>query len=579
MRQVMLCLILSAAVSATAADLTIGVGESETLSGVQAFDRIFCNGSLTIAEGAEISCTSFCMASGVVENVSVTLQNGSTLSMPPETGGCLIGCDGGAGVLTLGTNAIFKTTKRVSVQLTTKDGDAFFTEENPFPETARIFIHLMDGASMVGPTMDSVIAFGDWGKVLSYGSYGRFEGITVLLDKDAYLDYSSFQHRSRPNCRILFNGGYLRQGQWNTSRTATLFSNIGWYESTIAGARFYLTGTNRNDIVIQRDSYANAVFHLSSGGGKFTLDGDGGFVIRGTYGRHPDGSVTKLVNEDTGPTKDWIDMKFPGRISIGGRIWVQLCAYSYKYKDESGNEKTVKPGKPRSDFFPEGSTLEIGPNAVLDLQAADITNVTVVCQGSIVNAAVESIANGGNVISTVLIGGESDARIESLGTNIVVRKSGTGCLTLGTNLVDVAGVAALEGALAIDGRDEGNPAACIRELTLGAGVACATTESAKGRRIAVQRLEMESTANAEIDTFAPVAEGAFSLMNYEGGLDKTPVRLPFKVGKTADRKNFKSWSLYVNGELRGAVGSANPAIGIYDGWLTLGNFGTRIVFK
>ena len=79
MRQVMLCLILSAAVAATAADLTIGVGESETLSGVQAFDRIFCNGSLTIAEGAEISCTSFCMASGVVELV---MRIGCALLLP-----------------------------------------------------------------------------------------------------------------------------------------------------------------------------------------------------------------------------------------------------------------------------------------------------------------------------------------------------------------------------------------------------------------------------------------------------------------------------------------------------------------
>lgn len=87
MRQVMSCLILSAAVSAMAADLTIGVGESETLSGIQAFDRIFCNGSLTVAEGSEISCTSFCMASGVVENVSVTLQDGATLSMPQGGGG------------------------------------------------------------------------------------------------------------------------------------------------------------------------------------------------------------------------------------------------------------------------------------------------------------------------------------------------------------------------------------------------------------------------------------------------------------------------------------------------------------
>ncbi len=437
----------------------------------------------------------------------------------------------------------------------------------------------MDGASMVGSYTDSVLAFGDWGKVLTYGSYGKFEGITVQLDKDAYLDYASFQHRSRPNCRILFNGGYLRQGSWNSACTATLFANIGWYETTTAGAMFYLTGTNRNDIVIQRDSYANAVFHLSSGGGFFTLDGDGGFVIRGTDGRHFDGSVTRLVYEAQGPTKDWIRMTFPGRISIEGKIMVQMCAGFYEYKDEEGNKKTEKPGKPRSDFFPEGSTLEIGPNAIVDLRGADITNVTIVCRGSIVNSAVEGIANGGNAISTVLIAGESDTRIESLGTNIVVRKSGPGCLALGTNLVDIAAVAVSEGSIAIDGKDEGGSESLIRELTLGAGTSCATTESAKGRRIAVQRLNLDAAANAEIDTFAPVAEGALNLMNCDGGLDRTPMRLPFKVRRHSGGKDFNSWSLYVNGELRGAVGSANPAIGIYDGWLTLGNFGTKIVLR
>lgn len=563
MRQVMLCLILSAAVSATAADLTIGVGESETLSGVQAFDRIFCNGSLTIAEGAEISCTSFCMASGVVENVSVTLQNDATLSMPVDGGRCVIGCDGGAGRLTLGTNALFKTAKRVSVQLTTAEGNAFFTKENPFPETARIFIHLMDGASMDGQVMESVLAFGD-GTTLSYGSYGKFEGITVWLDKDANLNYCSFQQRKSPDCRILFNGGYLRQGYWNSENTATLFSNIGWWASDNPGARWYLTGTNQNDIVIQRDSYANAVFHLSTGGSKFTLDGDGGFVIRGTAGRNDVCGVSRLVNEAYSPTrKDWIVMTFPGRIALEGNIWVMLAAWG---------EGAFKPGAPRSDFFPDGSTLVIGPDAGIDLHGADITNATIVAEGAIVNG-------GTNVSTLVTGGGNVDCRLESLGTNIVVRKSGTGCLTLGTNLVDVAAVAVSAGSIAIDGKDEGNPAACIRELTLGAGTFCATTESARGRRIAVQRLDMDAAANAEIDTFAPVAGGSLSLMNYEGGLDRTPVRLPFKVRKHSNGKDFKSWSLYVNGELRGAVGSANPAIGIYDGWLTLGSFGTRIVFR
>ncbi len=558
MKRVMLCLVPLAVASAMAADLTIGVGESETLSGVQSFDRIFCNGSLTIAEGAEISCTSFCMASGVVDNVSVTLGNGATLSMPSGGGGgdCLIGCDGGGGTLTLGTNALFKTALQTIVQRTTPQGDAFFTKENPFPETAKIFIHLMDGASMDGQVGESTLLFG-YGTTLSYGKYGRFEGITVRLDKDANLNYCSVWQSSRPDCRILFNGGYVCQGYYNSGKGATLSSNVGWWSNNTKDAKWYLTGTNGNDIVIQRDQYANAVFRLSSGGSSYVLDGDGGLVIRGNGGRHKT-LVTALVNDNW---KSQIKMDFPGRIAIDGGNYLSLASFS-----------TTDPGVPRYDFFPTNSTLVVGANAVLDIRGSDITNAAVVCAGAIVN--------GGTNVSAIVTGGAgADSRIESLGTNIVVRKSGAGCLTLGTNLVDVAAVEVAGGSVVIDGKDEGTPNACIRELTLGAGTSCATTESAMGREIAVQRIEMDSTATAEIDTFAPVADGSLSLVNYEGGFARTPVQLPFKARSTTGRRNFKSWSLYVNGGLRGAVGFADPAIGIYGGWLTLGNFGTKIVFR
>lgn len=563
MRTKCLTLGLSVAASAMAmaADLVVGVGESQTISGVQSFDRIFCNGSLTIEEGAEISCTSFCMASGVVENVSVTLQNGSTLSMPSETGGgCLIGCDGGAGVLTLGTNAIFKTSKNVSVQYTTPQGDAFFTNENPFPTSAKIFIHLMDNACMDGQKEESTFKCGA-GKILTYGNYGRFEGITILLDKDASLCYCSVQQDSRPDCRILFNGGYIRQKYWNSANSATVASNIGWWEYKVSGARMYLTGTNQNDIVIQRDSYANSVFHLSSGGSRFTLDGDGGLVLRGSHRLHSSGIVTRLVDEPHSPTKDWITMKFPGRIAFEDNTYVMLAAWG----------KALEPGVPRSDFFPDGAVLEIGPKATLALYGADITNATIVANGSIIN--------GSTATSTIVLYGDADSRIESLGTNIVVSKSGAGCLTFGTNIVDVLAVNVNAGSLAIDGKDDAGTAAGIRELTLGAETVFKTTSSAAKRNVAVRNLAMDATASAEVGYFAPEADGSLSLLNYGFPISKTPAHLPFKVTKTINRKNLRSWSLYVDGVLQGTVGNAAPSISTHGGWLTLGDFGTKVVFR
>lgn len=560
MKRLMFGMAVATAVSLThAADLTIGVGESETLAGTQTFDRIFCNGALSIADDAEISCTSFCMASGVVANVSVTLGNNAKLLMPQGGGGvCLIGCDGGAGSLTLGTNALFRTTKKASVQYTTPQGNAFFTAENPFPTTAKIFIHLMDGASIDGQVMESTLTFGD-GTKLAYGSYGRFEGITVQLDRDANLNYCSFQQRSRPNCRILFNGGYLRQQYWNNSCTATLFSGINWYEDKVAGAQWYLTGTNQHDIIIQRDAYANAVFHLSSGGSRFTLDGDGGFVIRGTAGRNTladIADVSRLVDEPHAPTKDWIAMKFPGRIALEDRIWVRLAAWGTGARD---------PGAPRSDFFPDGSTLVIGPNAGIDLYGADITNATIMAEGSLVN--------GSTNVSTLVMGGDADGRLETLGTNIVVRKSGTGCLTLGTNCVDVASVKVAAGSLAIDGRDAENSAARIRDLTLGAGVVCTTTVSAVGRTVAVKNLTLDAMATVALDRFAPEADGTLDLLNGEYTLSPTPVALPFTATRIVARQNLRGWTLLFDGEVQGAVGAAAPAISWHNGSLTLGRWG------
>ncbi len=557
MKAAALSLAMAAAASASAVDLTIGVGESETLSGKRSFERIFCNGSLAIADGAEVYCTSFCMASGVVENVSVTLGNGASLSMPigggKEEAPCLIGCDGGAGRLTLGTNALFNTTKSVYVQYTTPQGDAFFTKENPFPTTAKIFIHLMDGASIDGQIAESTFVLGV-GTTLTYGTYGNFVGNVVQLDKDASLSYCSFRHQSRPNCRILFNGGFLRQRYYNSACTATLASTVGWWAKNVAGARWYLTGTNGNDIVIQRDAYANAVFGLSSGGSKYTLDGDGGLVIRGTGGRHRT-YLTSLVDEPHANTQSWIAMEFPGRIAIEGGNCLALASFS-----------TTTSKTPRSDFFPAGSTLEVGPDATLNLYGADITNAAVVAKGEVINGST-------NVSTIVTGGGNAGCRLETLGTNIVVRKSGTGCLTLGTNCADVASVEVSAGSLRIEGRDAEGSAARIRELTLGANVSCTAAESAKGRALAVGRLNMDATASVEVDAFAPLAGGALSLANYEGDLAKTPVRLPFKAAKTSGRRNLKTWSLYINGALCGAEGAANPAVGMYDRWLTLGNFG------
>ncbi len=449
----------------------------------------------------------------------------------------------------------------MSVQYATPQGNAFFSSENPFPTTAKIFIHLMDGASMDGQVMESVLAFGD-GTTFAYGSYGRYEGITVRLDADANLNYCSFQQRKRPDCRILFNGGYLRQGYWNRDNTATLFSAIEWWDTNV-GARWYLTGTNGNDIVIKRDSYANAVFHLSSGGSKFTLDGDGGFVIRGSAGRNNVCGVSRLVNEDYSPTRtDWIVMKFPGRIALEDRIWVMLAAFG---------KSAVEPGAPRSDFFPDGSTLVVGPNAGIDLYGADITNATIVAEGAIVNGSA-------NVSSLVTGGGNVDCRLESLGTNIVVRKSGTGCLTLGTNCVDVASVEIAAGSLAIDGKDADNSAARIRELTLGAGVVCTTTVHAVGRTVALERLTMDATASVALDTFAPCAGGALDLINYDSS-SQTPVTLPFKAARIVGRTNLKGWTLAFDGEVQGAVGAAEPAVSWHAGNLTLGRWGLLWILR
>ena len=219
---------------AVADDFIVNVGEIGRIEGTKTYGQILCNGELEIADDAVVTCTSFVMASGIVQNVKVELGNNATMTVNGANGQttaneCAIGMDGGSGTLTLGTNATIYCTMLANMQNLSSYGAASFTEENPFPSTAKMFMHLKKGAKFAAKdsATDALFTFSA-GTRLNYSGCAKFVGNTIQLDEDASMNFSAYLQRSRPDSRIIFNGGKIAQNCWNNSRGATLINNVGW---------------------------------------------------------------------------------------------------------------------------------------------------------------------------------------------------------------------------------------------------------------------------------------------------------------------------------------------------------------
>ena len=548
-----------AATGAVADDFIVNVGETGRIEGTKTYGRILCNGELTIDDDAIVTCTSFVMASGVVQNVKVAIGNNATVTVNGANGSttgyeCAIGMDGGSGMLTLGTNATFYCTMAAAMQTLSSYGAASFTAENPFPSTAKMFMHLKKGAKFAAKNSitDAQFAFST-GYRLDYTGCARFVGNTIQLDEDATMDFCAYLQYSRPDSRIVFNGGKIAQNCWNNSKTATLVNNVGWSHKA-AGARMYLTATNGNPIVVDKSKWSSAVFATTASGGGFTLEGDGDFVLRcsGAQSQWVNGSWTRFIDVRE-MNKDYMNFNHTGAIRFEGSAYLWLVGRSTAIG--------TYPDFIEKKLFKGTRDLYIGPNIRMDLF------------GNTVKAK-KLEASSGNLFSTCTTNnatlcfglGNADSKLENIGTNVVCVKCGTGSLVM-SNATNLAGLNVTTGSVSFASLP-GGPTVGIDKLTLGKDTSFTLGD---GRTLAVKDVVLDSSASASVSSLAPAAGGSLNLTSFT----RTPGMqlLPFAVESLSGAMNLKTWSLYFNDVLQGTVGAADPEIHRYRGHLALGTPG------
>ena len=560
-----------ACVWAQADDFIVNVGETGRIEGTKTYGRILCNGELEIADDAVVTCTSFVMASGIVQNVKVEIGNNATVTVNGATGSttsyeCAIGMDGGSGTLTLGTNATLHCTQGASMQTISSYAAAAFTAEDPFPSTAKMMLHIKKGAAFTGEKADSQFIF-DGGSRLNYSRCARFLGNTIRLDEDAYMDFCSYMQYGRPDSRILFNGGRLKQSIWNNTKTSTILHNTpNWLK--VESASLYLTSTNGNDIVVERGSWASAVFGVGAGSsGTIATEGDGDFVLC-SKGTSPNAWVngsywTMFIGSNDMPA-GMMSFKHRGAIRFEGTAWIWLIG---------GKVSSVMAPMTRNNFiadrlFNGSHDLKVGPNVRLDL----FGNTVKAKKLEASSANVMSTCTTNN--ATLIFGlGNADCRLEAVGTNVVCVKCGTGGLVM-SNATDLAELNVTTGGVSFASLP-GGPAVGIDMLALGKNTSFTLSD---GRTLAVSNLVMDSSASASVASFAPAAAGSLNLTSFT----RTPglQLLPFAVQEMmVDAANLSTWSLYFDGAIQGTVGVADPKIRRYKGCLALGTPGMIISFQ
>jgi len=553
------------ATGAVADDFIVNVGETGRIEGTKTYGRIFCNGELEIADDAVVTCTSFVMASGIVQNVKVEIGNNATVTVNGATGSttsyeCAIGMDGGSGTLTLGTNATLYCTMSAAMQTLSTYGAASFTTADPFPSTAKMLMHLKKGAKFAAKNSvtDAQFAFST-GTRLNYAGCARFIGNTIQLDEDASMDFSSYLQYSRPDSRIIFNGGSIAQNCWNSSRTATLVNNVGWYHVAV-GARTYLTATNGNPIVVEKSKWSSSVFATTASGGGFTLEGDGDFILRCSsgMGQWVNGSWTRFIDVNE-MNADYMTFNHTGAIRFEGSAYMWLVG-------KNGVIGTY-PNFIEKKLFKGTRDLYIGPDIRLDL----FGNTVKAKKLEASSANVFSTCTTNN--ATLCFGlGNADCKLENIGTNVVCVKCGTGSLVM-SNATNLAGLNVTTGSVSFASLP-GGPSVGIGELTLGKNTSFTLGD---GRTLAVSNLVMDASASASVASFAPAAGGSLDLTSFT----RTPglQLLPFAVQSLPGSANLKTWSLYFDGEIQGAVGAADPEIRRYGGCLALGTPGFLMMFR
>lgn len=239
MKPVFLCVAGIATGLLFAEDLTVGIGETVTVSENATYDKVTVNGALVVADGVTLTAnTSFVVADGISGTATVTLGEASTVEVK-KAGGTKFGVGAGRAEVTLGTRAYFNASGAAYV--------CYGYAAVPDDASAKATEAVLTLGELATFYCGTELIFGG-GKKPS-GTAESTVTAWVRLNNRANLSVQRITDNSNTSEIIEFNGGQVAQRTGSTYTTGFLqmpnaAKNSYLYLDSINGqeVRFYLPG-------------------------------------------------------------------------------------------------------------------------------------------------------------------------------------------------------------------------------------------------------------------------------------------------------------------------------------------------
>ena len=313
--------------SAVGADLTVDSGAVETISGTATYGQVLVNGTLNVADGANITVTRLMCGTNGTGTAIFNLGKNAKLTVKGEDSNGLDCCFGYNTPCTamLEEGSLITTMYAEVAYLGT--GAATVTLSNATIRTSNYFYLCRSStSSSVDP------------KVWTAQVY--------LKGEDACLCAGCFTRNQRASARILFDGGFAQ----SLGKTANWFSS----NQTVSGATLACEGLNGNPVILEVSSTITALFGCAnSSNAKVGVQGDCDLVIRGT---------------------------FNGNLGSASYVDGQIFTYTGKTIVQSSGLKMNKVGE-----LPAGTDLEIAGGTTVDLKGFTQTIASIKAEGTLKN--------------------------------------------------------------------------------------------------------------------------------------------------------------------------------------------------
>ena len=331
--------------SAVGADLDVPYGSTENIAGTRTYGQIVVNGTLNIADGANVTASRLMCGTNGTGTAAVNMGQNSKLTVSGTDANGLDCC--------FGYNTPCEASLAKGASIWSKcislsymgTGDSMLTLSNATVSTGDLFYF---GRSSSSSSVDST----------------RWTAQVRLTGADACLKVLNLTRNQRISARVLFNGGYL----------ATYGNRGGSFISSnqnISNSKLMLEGENGNPIVIEANHSVTAYFYGAGSDTRVGTQGNCDLIFRGTK-TIPLGSTSNLAAQSLTHT---------------GRTIIQRGGLTLN----------------KDNILPKTTVVEVGNAATLDFAGYSQSVAGIVSDGTIVDSVGTAVLTlSGNSVESVL---------------------------------------------------------------------------------------------------------------------------------------------------------------------------------